>query len=219
MLNNKKQLILISLFSLGVFLLLVLSFKIVWEKPRVERMTPEDKTQNVSLFTDISLTFQSEVNEKDRSKINFILSPQVTTKNTWQDKKTLVIKTYPYLSEDTRYQFSLYYKDSLIKTGTFKTSSPINLSDEDQQKQQTIDDYQYAKALEDERKEKPWLDALPLEDDRFVAVYDYETQKVRVNIIQDLEKDILERLKSEIKEKLKTAGIPDSLPIEWIMGE
>src|SRR5260221_1722081 len=196
---KKRNIVLLSVLGIlilgGIFFLLRKTASPV----QFLRSNPVHGSVKVSLFDPVTLEFNS-LTQDLQSKVSYKLSPDNKTSFSWKNSSTLVITPFTKFDFGTEFSLSVYYQQTLLKTINFRTKSEQELTLQEQQAVQTVDDYLYAQQQKQQLTDRPWTKSLPIDNSQYEAVDDPQNNSIFVRI-RDKTTNI-DTLKKQITNKL-----------------
>ncbi len=210
--NKKTIIFILVLLSLGIF------FGTRQEKPKILKITPQDGAENVLDNTEIVITFNKELEPKDKTKITIEITPEEVLQVTWSEKQ-MRISPLKVLNPETNYSIIVKFKNEKIYTFSFKTS-PISTEQLRQEGDILLQDYLlFDKAFRGFIETHPWYTSLPIENIQYRIVYDFEEKSFRIRIKVSVSEEEEKVLVEKALENLKQVGVTEPIPYYVLKGE
>ncbi|MGB9706482.1 MAG: Ig-like domain-containing protein [Microgenomates group bacterium] len=223
--NFKKPNLTILIIGILAFLATILGIIVfaLPKPPKIKSVSPANKETSVKSFTPIKIVFNKKVPLKNQRLFSIQTTPPFSFKTNWGNSSVLIITpTQPFLSQ-TSYQIKLLYDNKDFFSWSFDSeSTPEELTSEEQAKLQAIGDISFNEAITLLYQKKPWLKKLPIVNNKYVIVYDFEDQAIRVRLITDAtsklsQEEQVSQIKNAAFKELENIGVNLSEEkINWV---
>lgn len=205
----KKKYIIIVVFSL--LILAFVYFQIHVQPPKVVITQPADGSILVSQETAVSIFFENTLTERTTQKMGFEITPKETFEISYSEK-SMVVSFKENLLSDTQYTVSVNYNDESICTFSFQSTPFTEELTLKEGRLQAIDDSIFGEAFEKFIEDYPWYIHLPIENNQYRIVYDFEEKSFRIRIlVPDLDPAQEETLIQKALEDLKIIGLTEPI--------
>ncbi|KKQ08503.1 MAG: hypothetical protein US28_C0007G0057 [Candidatus Daviesbacteria bacterium GW2011_GWA1_36_8] len=174
---------------------------------------PSDNQQQVGIFSDISVSFSTPLNQRDQGFVKLSSNPEFSGVSRWSNDGRIFTLTPSFpLKANQKYQISISH---LGKTHefSFSTSSQQIISTEDQIKEQAAADRNYAEGIKEIDATYPWLNKLPIQATNYFVSFDTNTKKFTAKLYPQTNSSTSieaqnEQFKKEVLDKLGALEIP-----------
>ncbi len=178
MFKKKNIIIVISVVLIFVFVF----FQIRILPPKIITTQPEDGSIHVSQETDISILFDKVLIERITEKISLGITPEESFEVHFSEK-SMIVSFKESLQPNALYTIVVKYNTKDIYRFSFQ-STPF--TDEIISKEgalQSVDDLIFNEAFENFIDNYPWYIHLPIENNQYHIVYDFERKSFRIRIL------------------------------------
>lgn len=182
--------------------------------PAVHSIYPETEF-GISEIANFEVTFARVLDESTKRKLSLRITPEVESKNFWSENNyQYYINTTEKLQLDTEYVVNVYYKNKKIYSKTYLTSKYSFEEQAEHAREQTQADIEFNKAISNLQKDFPWYNDIPIDNDQFTIVYDYDQTKfrIRLKIPENTDPEIIDNLTNKALAKMEELDIN---PSEW----
>ncbi|HET7098634.1 MAG TPA: Ig-like domain-containing protein [Patescibacteria group bacterium] len=181
---NKKTVLfgIIFIFFLAIIILVI---RTSISRPVVESTVPENEAVEILETSQISINFNTDIDERAKKDISVSISPETNIDFTWLSNTYKVIPKNS-LANDTTYTIKVLYKSKEIYLFSFSTTP---LSQSEIQKfgpQQTKDDHDFGEAVKTLVDKYPFYTSLPVRTNDYVVYYDFELQKFAITFLNSI---------------------------------
>lgn len=207
-----KKILLIALAGISVISILFIIFSSQTQKVSVISTSPQDKQANIVLTTDIDITLNKTLTEKEKERISYKISPETETDNTWLVNSLKIIPKES-LKPATKYAVETFFDQSRVSLFSFETTL---LTDEQSQREGSLqikDDYLFGETYKKFLADYPWYHNLPIEKANYRIIYDFEQKSFRIRLKVAFEKEQRSVIIKEAVADIKNLGIKD--PIKY----
>lgn len=169
---------------LGIIILLVILLAKIPRRPSptVIQTNPKNNQQYVSDTSSITIVLQKSLADEEKAQIGISSTPTIDLTTSWPShRQLLAVPTTPF-SADTSYTIAVTYKDALIHTFSFKTKFYSTEELRKQVWQQAEDDLIFGKAFAEFIQKYPWYRQLPIDNENYTIVYDFEKKAFRIRL-------------------------------------
>jgi len=207
-----KKLLLPTLVGLSVISVLFIVFSSRAQKVSVTNTSPQDKQTNIILTSDIDVTFNRILTEKEKGRVSYKISPETESDNTWLVNSLKIIPKKS-LKAATKYTVETYFDQPQVSLFSFETTL---LTDEQSQREgilQTKDDYLFGETYKKFLADYPWYQNIPIEKANYRIIFDFEQKSFRIRLKATFEKEQRETIIKEAVADIKNLGVKD--PIKY----
>jgi hypothetical protein len=182
--------------------------------PIVSKISPEF-TIGINEDSNFTISLSEIVGINDQKNIKFNISPSVKYNSYWLENNfQYQIDLIEPMKNNTEYTISASYNDKQFFSHTFITTEFTEIERIEQMRIQGLEDQRFSNAQIQQEKDFPWISDIPIVNDNFVIVYNYELEKFRIRLKDS--KDINEQLKINlINEALKIMKSKGIDPDKW----
>ena len=152
----------------------------------------------------ITVVFETNISSNTQKQISVKIEPQLDHRLVWDKPSELsIILSDPKLTEET-VLISTVYKNKTIYTLPIKIVLSLYSTQQlnEQARLQGIKDLEFGETIKQVYKELPFLTKLPISNDKYTIVYDFDKKTIRVRLYTD--RSLVEK---EINNLLKSIGV------------
>lgn len=182
--------------------------------PTVLKTEPTNSEEEVLVTSDILIRFNNELSPEQQSKIEIKISPEVEYVLLWE---STVARISPKggLNPDTQYKLRIAKEDMEIYTFSFTTSPFTQEQILEEGAIQTEYDLEFGIAFTEFLDNHPWYSSLPIENESYRIVYDYERESFRIRLFDVEEQETIDRALND----LLKIGVEEPVPYYVISPE
>lgn len=207
-----KKILLLTLVGLSAISILFIIYSSKTQKVSVISTSPQDKQTNIVLTSDIDITFNKTLTEKEKEKISYKILPETETDHTWLVKSLKIIPKES-LKPSTKYTVETYFNQSQVFLFSFETTLLTNEQSQREGSLQIKDDYLFGETYKKFLADYPWYQSLPIEKANYRIVYDFEQKSFRIRLKFTFEKEQREAVIKEAVMDIKSLGV--KVPIKY----
>lgn len=214
-----------KIFLIIFVVISVLSFILFFYKDKYNTNTnpisvissiPKNGSRYISEKSEVFIELNRSIKNNEYDKIKINISPDVKTETVYLENK-IRIKPETNYNYGTEYIINLYYSDSIIYTLLFTTNPVTPEQFKEDAKMQMEADIAYNEAVKKIIEDFPWYTNLPIENNKFRIVYDYDKNMFRIRLLKEFSQEEINEITKESLLLIEQAGA--SKPIKYYILE
>jgi hypothetical protein len=205
----RKKYIIIFIFI--ILIIVFVFFQASIQPPKVATTQPKDGSVLVSQETNVSILFENILKENITKKISFEITPKESFEVNFSEK-AMIVSFEESLQSDTLYTIIIKYNNKEIYRFSFQSTPLTKEIISKEGALQSVDDLIFNEAYEKFLDNYSWYVHLPIENNQYHIVYDFERKSFRIRIlIPDLDPEQEEAILENAMNDLKTIGLVEPI--------
>lgn len=175
--------------------------------PAIEFGVPENSSFTISFGTVLS--------QDTKNKLSFKVTPPIGAKTYWlENNYQYYFQLTELMENNSEHTIQVFYKNSEIFSHTFVTSEFSAEEQREHIREQSEADYEFGQAVDRLRTDLPWYDDIPIDNEQFTVMYDYDREefRIRLKVPESTDAEIRQNLENKALSAMEAIDID---PAEW----